>query len=215
MVETTTTGELGLRERKRRATHRAIQIAALTLVAERGLDKVTIDDISRVADISPRTFFNYFASKEEALVGEGPRLPDDDAVSAFVNGSPDVPLLAGIAELMVSGAETSASDRETVTLRREVLKDYPQLFAMRMSHMHQFEASFEEVVAQRIAVLDPAAHNGPEQYRERANLAAMVAVGVMRHAWLSWADSGEGETLGSRLRASFDAFETLSRTGLP
>ena len=56
--------EPGLRERKRRATRRAIQLAVIDLVAERGLDGTTVDEISRRADISPRTFFNYFTSKD-------------------------------------------------------------------------------------------------------------------------------------------------------
>ena len=49
--------EVGLRERKRLATRRQIQRAVLTLCSVRGIDKVTIDEISRCADISPRTFF--------------------------------------------------------------------------------------------------------------------------------------------------------------
>ncbi|MEO8263341.1 MAG: helix-turn-helix domain-containing protein, partial [Pseudolysinimonas sp.] len=62
----------GLRERKRLATRRAIQVAAIEIVRERGLDATTIDEIARIADISPRTFFNYFSSKEEAIIGDGP-----------------------------------------------------------------------------------------------------------------------------------------------
>jgi len=203
----------GLRERKRRATHRAIQIAALTLVADRGLDKVTIDDISSVADISPRTFFNYFASKEEALVGEGPRLPEPEAVEAFIEAGPAAPLIGGIADLIVHGAESSLSDRETVTLRREVLKDYPQLFVLRMASMHQFEAGIEGIVARRIANDDPDGPADASGLHLRASLVTMVVVGVMRHAWMSWADSTAGDSLSERLRASFDGLESLLRTG--
>jgi AcrR family transcriptional regulator len=59
---------LSLRERNKRATREAISQAALGLALERGLDKVRIADIAGLAGVSMRTFNNYFASKEEAVV---------------------------------------------------------------------------------------------------------------------------------------------------
>ena len=58
----------GLRERKKAQTRTAISQAVLHLALERGLDAVTADDIAAAANVSVRTFHNYFGSKEEALV---------------------------------------------------------------------------------------------------------------------------------------------------
>jgi AcrR family transcriptional regulator len=58
----------GLRERKKTETRVAIQQSVLMLALGRGLDVVTADEIAAAANVSVRTFHNYFSSKEEALV---------------------------------------------------------------------------------------------------------------------------------------------------
>ncbi|WCN84396.1 TetR/AcrR family transcriptional regulator [Micromonospora sp. LH3U1] len=62
MEETT-----GLRERKKAATRLALHEAALHLAADQGIDAVTVEAIADAANVSRRTFSNYFSSKEQAL----------------------------------------------------------------------------------------------------------------------------------------------------
>ncbi|MDG6104093.1 TetR family transcriptional regulator [Dactylosporangium aurantiacum] len=58
----------GLRERKKSATRQALHEAAVRLAIEHGLERVTVEAIADAAEVSRRTFSNYFASKEEALL---------------------------------------------------------------------------------------------------------------------------------------------------
>jgi len=60
----------GLRERKRERTRRALVDAATALFTERGYEETTIADIAAAAEIGTRTFFGYFASKEELIFPE-------------------------------------------------------------------------------------------------------------------------------------------------
>jgi len=201
---TTDAPELGLRERKRLATRRAIQLAVLELVAERGLENVTVDEISRVADVSPRTFFNYFTSKEEAIIGEAPALPGVLPVEEFVNAGPDSDLIADLGEMIAVGGDNVTNDFELLDLRRELMKQHPQLFALRMATMRNFEEELGAVVARRLANDDPTLAADAPELEQRARLITLVAFAAMRHAWACWADNGGSPVeLSARLRSSF------------
>lgn len=77
----------GLREQKKRQTSQDLHRAALDLVHEDGLEAATINKIAESAGVSPRTFFNYYRSKEAAILG----IPDnvDQAVLAAFAARPD------------------------------------------------------------------------------------------------------------------------------
>lgn len=62
--------DLGLRERKKRQTRQALVETALTLFVERGYDETTITDITSAVDVSRRTFFSYFKSKDDLLFAD-------------------------------------------------------------------------------------------------------------------------------------------------
>ncbi|CAN5206950.1 TetR family transcriptional regulator [soil metagenome] len=206
-MTTTDLAELGLRERKRLATRRAIQVAVLELLAERGVDGVTVDEISRLADVSPRTFFNYFASKEEAMLGDSPELPAQHIIDEFLEGTGAV--LDDLVTVLKYAGDKTTADAEMLHLRHQLLKQFPQLFAMRMASMRVFEESVGEVVAQRLARDEPALAADPDRLSSKARLITLVAFATMRHAWTAWAHREPQSLLTDQLTESFTELKAL------
>jgi AcrR family transcriptional regulator len=178
----TSPGEPGLRERKRLATRRAIQRAALQVVRERGLDGATVDEMARLADVSPRTFFNYFPSKEDAILGDTPTLDGNPAIEWFVEDRG--PILRALGRVIVEGSASLLSDVELVAERRALSKIHPEIGVRRLANVHRFEQELTDLAARRLRREHPELTD--DETLERARLVALTGFSFIRHAWFTW-----------------------------
>lgn len=113
-----------LRERRRQQTAREIQDAALRLVQIHGLGEVTTGMIAAEADISLRTFFNYYPNKEAALTGPPPRF-DAEGIARFI--SSDGPLTADFATLVLEHMRDNTMRKSRIRIITEIISAFPEL----------------------------------------------------------------------------------------
>jgi AcrR family transcriptional regulator len=100
---------LGLRERKKADTRRALSDAALQLALEHGMENVTREDIARVAGVSLRTFSNYFAGKYDALAyRQSERLRR--SIATLRRRPADEPLWTSITEAVLAPLDDDFAD---------------------------------------------------------------------------------------------------------
>ena len=198
-----------LRERKKLATRRSLRRAALDLVAERGFAHVTIEDIAEAADVSPRTFFNYFPSKEAALFGTDPeQIPV--LRERVIHTAPGEPALEALRMIMVSDARAVADELGELGgnpvdwLRRmKGAHADSQLRAARAAQMAMVERAIAEGLAERLGT-DPDRDPYP-------GLLAATAAGVVRSSVNFWGGSGGAVPLGQLIDLAFLALAN----GLP
>ena len=125
-----------LRERRRAV----VEHLALDLAVAHGYDAVTVEMICEKALIAPSTFFNYFGSKETAVLGPVPRPLDDARLSAYADGTGD-----GLAELMsmlVADWPQAPEGRAMLLQRLDVIERTPSLSA---AHHGRLEAASAQV----------------------------------------------------------------------
>lgn len=198
-----------LRERKKLATRRALQRVALDLVAQRGYSRVTVEDIAEAAEVSPRTFFNYFPSKEAALIGADPERTEN-LRRRLVEEPPGKSPLEALRSVLVDEARTLGEELSELggepvdwVCRIKLALVDPHLRAAQAAHMTQIERAVVAGLAERSGT-DPAKDPYPV-------LLACTAIGLMRAVISIWASLGEQVALES---VTASAFEALAN-GLP
>jgi AcrR family transcriptional regulator len=136
-----------LRQRKKARTRAALVAAALDLFERQGYEATTIDDIAAAADVSPRTFFRYFATKEEVALG--------DDLSPGILGSlaarpVDESILESLRHVVSDGlAMLSDDDREALLSRLRLVYRTPSLRARRWEYQLEMGRVTGAMLAQR------------------------------------------------------------------
>lgn len=178
--------EIGLRERKKAVRRDALVNVARELVLAHGLDGVTVEDICASVEVSPRTFFNYFATKEDAVLG----LPLDElgaspeVEEAFALGGPSGDLLDDGASLLLSMMNDPRMQPDRVLPVMELLHREPRLIARHVMWIESQREMLESLLARREEKrptgIDPC-------------VTASLLASVIRASALTWkAQSGEG-----------------------
>ena len=167
----------GLRERKKLATRLAIHQAALQLVSERGLDGVSVDDIADRAEVSPRTFFNYFGTKVDALLGLDPASAQHQ-VDAFLARPASESAPEALRAVALEQAAEMAEETELWPLRLRVIDEHPMLVGRLAAVFGEAERALSQAIAQRTGT-----RFGVDVYPTLLAGVAGVAMRTALHRW--------------------------------
>ncbi|MFF8693876.1 TetR family transcriptional regulator [Streptomyces sp. NPDC015144] len=187
---------LGLRERKKRATRRALADTALRMAAERGIDEVTVEAVTDAVGVSVRTFFNYFPCLEEAITR--PLQEDAERVRRAVLTAPsDFTVLQALREAIAQELAHIEEDHERWELQMAVVRKSPSLLPRFLAAQGADERALVAVVAERLGQ-DPESDLRPR-------LVAHVAIAAVRASVELWVASGRTRTFQSIYHEAFTA----------
>jgi AcrR family transcriptional regulator len=140
----------GLRERKKAARREALIDATHRLVERDGLDAVTVDAICEEAGVSSRTFFNYFESKDDAVLGHAPWPVAPVAAARFAEGGPSGDLLTDLEELLASVITHPPLGHERFRKALELAAGEPRLLARHLAWVEAHRGEVRELAAARL-----------------------------------------------------------------
>jgi AcrR family transcriptional regulator len=181
----------GLRERKKLRTREQITEAAIALFADRGFDGTTVDDIAAAADVSRRTFFRYFARKEDVVLAWKQETAAElrDALAARPPGQSPLEAVEGALITVATG------------YGRELTLGLLRLFERPLELPHSEYTAWDEVLATGLAQrMDVDPERDP-----RPRLIAAVGFAVLLATVQSWGAAGAKEDLSALLQEGFAA----------
>lgn len=178
---------VGRRERKKRATRAALSEAALRLSVERGVDNVTVEQIADEADVSLRTFFNYFSSKEEAVVA-GDVTTAASLVAAYRERPAEEPVVDALRVALRDVIRKHYADRERAAQLRAI-RSTPSLLPHHLAAFVDQERELASAVAER------AGSDVDDLYPALVAATVMAVLRVAVHRWMTDVETGDWSVL--------------------
>jgi AcrR family transcriptional regulator len=197
----------GRRQRKKQRTRDALIEAAMELFAAKGYERTAVHEITEAVDVSERTFFRYFASKEDLALSFV-----RDGATAFAEAlaarpPQEEPLTAARHAFQISLRELpgGAGEKASYLSVMRLIDSTPALLAAYLRYVHDHDHEIIQVLAEREGV-DPATDRRPRV------LAAMIGalVFLANRDWQAGGDQGV-----EAMSAAFDAYadEVTSAVG--
>jgi AcrR family transcriptional regulator len=181
-----------LRSIKKDAARSALGDAARRVVLERGLDQVTVRDIASEVGVSPRTFNNYFSSKEEAVFASAfdraGRIAD-----ALRRRSAHENLWHSLTDAFLEQFAPEGHLSEGMLVQARLVAENPRLLGEQLKVYAAIEQMLAEQVAQRLG------SNGSDLFSHQV---AATAVTAARVAFDSWRDRGDDNPFRPVLEAA-------------
>lgn len=179
--------------------------AALRLFGERGYDATTIEDITEAADVAPRTFFHYFASKDEVLFG-GQEDRREALIQRFGEEVEQEPIPVALRNAVLTIVDAFEDEPGFFLKRAQLYSRWPPLRSAVLRVNEAMVEGLTEVLAGQLGV-DPRTELAPR-------LVATIANGAMRCAIDTWVASGGKADLRTLAVAALDAVEPAIEAGL-
>jgi AcrR family transcriptional regulator len=191
------TGVPGLRERKRQQTRERLTRVAMALFLDRGFEATTLDDIAAAADISRRSFFHYFGSKEDVVFAW--QEDSTAALIAAVAARPANESMLAAAENAISAMVRQLKPGEAIAMAC-LKRDNPALQARDQVKYEKLERALADALSKRA---------GHKMEKLRARLVAMIATGAMRIGGELWATEGAREKPEALVKRTFAAIRAI------
>ncbi|TDC08395.1 TetR family transcriptional regulator [Nonomuraea longispora] len=190
---------LGRRERKKQATRAALRDAALRLALRHGVDNVTVEQIADEADTALRTFFNYFSSKEEAMVAPVSAAAEQLIAQFRARPRAESVLRAFREAVVIVLNEGGTVSHDHIGALRLIRRE-PSLMPQQLAVLASQEQALAEAIAERV---DPPGRDG--FYPAVCAAAVLAALHVVLDRWLDQAAGLDQESATVLLGRQCDA----------